>query len=210
MDALINWITQIIVFILLATIIELLIPATSMKKYIKLVVALILILVFLKPIFYLFDINVKETLTASYERLENRNTNEKDMENLIEFQKSEIQDKQYAYIEEQMAVRLIDLVETPLLESYQAVITDIEFSFAEEKAPTKQDFEDLEEVIVSIKHSEDGEEDVDIVDEVVINTDTPTDTEDSPDVEKVEGLLRDIWEIEDKEIITVIWKGGTS
>lgn len=206
MDAIIHWITQIIIFMLLATIIELLIPTSSMKKYIKLVVALILILIFLKPIFYLFDINVKEALTASYERLENYNSNDKDMESLIEFQKSEIQDKQYAYIEEQVAVQLIDLAKKPLLESYQAVITDMEFSFAAEKDPG---YEDLEEVIVYIKHTEDGEEDANIVDEVVINTETPKETEDSPDLEKIESLLRDVWEVENKKI-TVIWKGGTS
>ncbi|ASN05282.1 stage III sporulation protein AF [Virgibacillus necropolis] len=205
MDAIIHWITQIIIFMLLATIIELLIPATSMKKYIKLVVALILILIFLKPIFYLFDINVKDALTASYERLESYNENEKNMESLIEFQKSEIQGEQHAYIEEQMAVQLIDLAKTPLLESYQADITNIEFSFAAEKAP---EWKDLEEVIVYINHAEESEEDVNIVDEVIISTDTPESNKDGPDLEKIENLLRDIWEVENKEI-TVIWKGGT-
>ena len=207
MDALVEWISQIIIFMLLATIVELLIPNTSMKKYIKLVVALILILVFLKPVFYLFDINVKETLTDSYERLENYNSNDEEMKSLIEFQKNEIQDKQYAYIEEQMAVQLIDLAKDPLLESYQAVITDMEISIAAEKVP---DYEDLEEVIVYIKHADDSEEDANIVDEVVIDTDIPKRTKDGPDVEKIEGLLQDIWEVENKEIITVIWKGGTS
>lgn len=210
MDAIIQWISQIIIFMLLATIVELLIPATSMKKYIKLVVALILILVFLKPIFYLFDIDVKQALTASYERLENYNKEGEDMKSSIEFQKSEIQDKQYAYIEKQMAVQLIDLAKDPLLESYQAVITDIEFSFTAEKAPMYEDFEDLEEVIVHIEHTDDSEEDANIVDEVVINTDSQKEAEDSPDVEKIEGLLQDIWEVENKEMITVVWKGGTS
>lgn len=205
MDAIIQWITQIIIFMLLATIVELLIPATSMKKYIKLVVALILILIFLKPIFYLFHIDVKEALVSSYERLESYNVNEKDMENLIEFQKSEIHDKQYAYIEEQVAVQLIDLAKTPLLDSYQAVITNIEISFTQERAP---EYEDLEEVIVYVNHAEESEEDVNIVDEVIISTDTPKSNKDSPDLEKIENLLRDIWEVENKEI-TVIWKGGT-
>ncbi|WP_404452977.1 stage III sporulation protein AF [Virgibacillus necropolis] len=206
MDAIINWITQIIVFMLLATVVELLIPATSMKKYIKLVVALILILIFLKPIFYLFHIDVKSALTATYERLESFNTNDKDIESLIEFKKNEIQDKQLAYIEEQMAVPLIDLAKTPLLESYQVAITDMELSFASEKGST---YEDLEEVIVYINHAEESEEDVDIVDEVVINSDTPESTKDSPDLKEVENLLRDIWEVENKKV-TVIWKGGTS
>lgn len=205
MDAVVDWITQIIIFMLLATIVELLIPATSMKKYIKLVVALILILIFLKPIFYLFHIDVKDALEASYERLESFNTNDKEMESLIEFQKKEIQGKQYAYIEEQMAVQLIDLAKTPLLESYQAVITNIEFSLTSEKTPT---YEDLEEVIVYINHAE-SEEDVNIVDEVVINTDAQKNNKDSPDLGKIENLLRDIWEIKNKDI-TVIWKGGTS
>lgn len=206
MDAITQWITQIIIFMLLATIVDLLIPATSMKKYVKLVVSLILILIFLKPVFYLFHIDVKDALIASYERLENYRVNQNDIESLIEIQKSEIQDKQFAYIEEQMAVQLIDLAKTPLLESYQAEITNIEFLFAAEKAPT---YEDLEEVIVYINHADESEEDVNIVDEVIISTDSPKRTKDSPDLEKIEELLRDIWEVKNKEV-TVIWKGGTS
>ncbi|MFZ3577148.1 stage III sporulation protein AF [Virgibacillus sp. DJP39] len=207
MDAIIHWITQIIIFMLLATIVELLIPATSMKKYIKLVVALILILIFLKPVFYLFHIDVKDALIASYERLDNYQVKENDMESLIEFQKNDIQVKQSAYIEEQVAVQLIDLAKTPLLESYQMVITDIDFSLASAKPVG---YEDLEEVIVYVNHAKESEEDVDIVDEVTISTDTPKSSRDSPELEKIENLLMDIWEVEDKEKITVIWKGGTS
>ncbi|WP_430785342.1 stage III sporulation protein AF [Virgibacillus flavescens] len=206
MDAITQWITQIIIFMLLATIVELLIPATSMKKYIKLVVALILILIFLKPVFYLFHIDIKDALNSSYKRLESYNVNEKDMKSLIEFQKNEIQDGQLAYIEEQMAVPLTDLAKTPLLESYQVAITDMELLFTTENGST---YEDLEEVIVYINHAEESEEDVDIVDEVNISTDTPKRSKDSPDLEKVANLLKDIWEVEDKQV-TVIWKGGTS
>src|SRR5690625_7633178 len=58
--------------------------------------------------------------------------------------KKEIQASQDAYILEEMAVQLKTLAEDPLLENYQAVITNIDFEFSTEE---KNTYEDLEEVI---------------------------------------------------------------
>uniref|UniRef100_UPI0018E19CA6 stage III sporulation protein AF n=1 Tax=Virgibacillus massiliensis TaxID=1462526 RepID=UPI0018E19CA6 len=106
--------TQIILFLLLAAIIDLFIPSGSMKKYIKLVVGLILILILLKPIFFLFNIDIISALEASIDRVEEGRIEEESMENLIESQKNEIDGTQDAYILEQMAVQLNDLAEQPL------------------------------------------------------------------------------------------------
>lgn len=69
MDIVINWVTQIILFIVLATIIDLLIPTSSMNKYIKLVVGLILILILLKPIFYVLNIDMETALNKSFQQV---------------------------------------------------------------------------------------------------------------------------------------------
>ncbi|MDY0396476.1 stage III sporulation protein AF [Virgibacillus halophilus] len=54
-------------FLLLATIIDLLVPANSMKKYIQFAVGLILILIFLKPVFYLFHIDMKQAIQTTFQ-----------------------------------------------------------------------------------------------------------------------------------------------
>ncbi|MFD1171595.1 stage III sporulation protein AF [Oceanobacillus picturae] len=208
MDALIQWVTQIIIFVLLATIIDLLMPSTSMKKYIKLIVGLILILILLKPVFYLFQIDIGSQLNRSFQQVIQQGNEGEDVESLIEFQKSEIETSQSAYILEQMAVQLTDLAQGPLLEDYQVEITDISFLFSQEDEIS---FEVLDEVIVSIREiEEDGEGAVSIVEDVVINTEEPAVTKDNEEEEKqIVSLLRDVWDLQEKEL-TIIWEGGAS
>lgn len=59
MSFLTEWITSIILFILFAIVIDLLLPNSSMQKYAKMVVSLLLIVVMLNPIFAFFG----QTLT---------------------------------------------------------------------------------------------------------------------------------------------------
>ncbi|HLR80702.1 MAG TPA: stage III sporulation protein AF [Bacillota bacterium] len=206
MDMLIQWVTQIVIFILLATIIDLLIPAHSMKKYVKFVVGLILILIVMQPIFYLFQTDIKQALEASVKDYLFDDQATEDMNDLIEMQKSEIQSTQHEYILKQMAVQLESIVEIPLMDSYQAEIVDIAYTFNQ---PTDYAYEDLEEVIVYLRELEDEEGRIDAVDDVVINTDEPIDVDHDEKTEAIIELLQEEWELEDKEI-TIVWEGGTS
>lgn len=207
MDVLIQWVTQIIIFVLLATIIDLLMPSTSMKKYIKLIVGLILILILLKPIFYLFQIDIGSAIKQSYQAVIQQENEQENVESLIEFQKNEIESSQSAYILEQMAVQLTDLAEDPLREDYQVEIADIDFLFAQEG---ELSFEALDKVIVSIREIEEGEGAVRIVEDVVINTEEQTIRKDNAEDEKrIVSLLKDVWDLQEKEL-TIIWEGGTS
>ena len=207
MDIVINWVTQIILFIILATIIDLLIPTSSMNKYIKLVVGLILILILLKPIFYVFNIDMETALNKSFQQVNDVGNNDESVKNLIEFQKKEIQSTQDAYILEQMAVQLIEIAEDPIKEEHQLEITNIEFKFNSNESYS---YEDLEEVIVYVKDLVEEEGEQGVVDDVVINTDHVVDEKevDRHD-EDIKQLLTMVWELTDKEI-TIYWEGGTS
>ncbi|MEN2464735.1 stage III sporulation protein AF [Ornithinibacillus sp. FSL M8-0202] len=208
MDFLINWVAQIIVFILLATIIDLLVPTGGMKKYIKFVIGLVLILIFLQPIFYLFKVDIKEAVEQSFSTLINETSSDPKVENLIELQKSEIESSTSAYILEQMAVQLKDIASAPLLDNYQAEIKKLDFDFKEGAAIS---YEGLEEVVVYLGESEAGEGAVNAVEDVVIDArkqEVATEEVDI-DLQEVESLLRETWELTDKKL-TVIWEGGTS
>ncbi|SHF59841.1 stage III sporulation protein AF [Ornithinibacillus halophilus] len=204
-ELLVQWVTQIIIFIILATIIDLLVPANSMKKYIKFVVGLVLILIFLKPFFYLFDFNIEQTLDRSFNEIFATNDT-KNIENLVEMQKSEIESSQNAYILEQMAVQLKDIANTPLKEEHKVEITAINFSFKIEQA---FDFENLEEVIVTIRESEEGEGTIQAVDDVVINTEDPLANNSDVDSESIKEFLQEIWDLHDKKL-SILWEGGAS
>jgi stage III sporulation protein AF len=211
MDLLIQWVSQIIVFILLATIIDLLVPAGSMKKYIKFVVGLVLILIFLQPIFHLFQFDVEQAINNTFSGIFSENAEASEGENLIEIQKSEIQSTTGAYIEEQMVVQLKDIAKAPLLDKYQAEITAIKFHYVEGASYTDEELlEKLEEVVVYLGDSEAGEGTVNAVEDVVIDSrNQQSSSNDNVDLEGMQSLLRDIWELSDKKL-TVIWEGGAS
>lgn len=207
MSLLIQWVSQIIVFIILATIIDLLVPAGTMKKYIKFVIGLVLILIFLQPIFHLFNFNIEKAISDSFVAIMNDSSESGQIENLIEMQKNEIESSTSAYILEQMAVQLEDIAKTPLLDNYQARIQDIEFRFEEGASYT---YEELKEVIVYLEEFEAGEGTVNAVEDVVIDTEKQEkSSRNDVDLEGMESLLRDIWELTDKNL-TVIWEGGAS
>lgn len=206
MDIISRWVTQIIVFLLLAIIIDLLIPATSMKKYIKLVVGLILMLIFLKPIFYLFTIDLQSELSPSLESLYEGEMSLEMMEDLTKMQKVDIETVQAAYILEEMAFQLKDLAQEPLLENYHVEITNIEFSFFTDQEIS---FEGLEEVIVYLDEFSGKDGIVSEIDEVNIQTEKNDDYVENDQDEEIKLLLQEVWEFQNKEL-TIKWKGGTS
>ncbi|MBD1222720.1 stage III sporulation protein AF [Virgibacillus halodenitrificans] len=204
MSILIDWITQIIIFLLLATVIELLVSSTKMKKYVKLVTGLILVLILLKPIFYVLQIDIEQAVRTSINQVNLERNQDKSITNLIEFQKSEIQTTHDAYILKQMAVQLTEIAEKPLLENYRVEIKNIDFQFTE---ASEVSFEGLEKVIVYIKESKGGEGAVSLVDDVVIDMNNPVETKGNENNEQIEAFLRELWEMGDKDL-TVIKEGG--
>lgn len=204
---LIQWVTQIIIFLLLASIIDLLIPATAMKKYIKLVVGLILMLIFLKPIFYLFSVDIENELDSALSKVYQEEINTDSIGNLTKIKKSEIQASQDAYILEEMSTRLKEIAKAPLLDQHQVEIADIHFLFSTEQIET---YEDLAEVIVYLRKSEIDEGAVSIVDDVEILADENTEEgENEANNDQIRELLQDVWELTDKKL-TIKWGGGRS
>ena len=206
MDIIIKWVTQIIIFLLLATIIDLLIPATSMKKYIKLVVGLILMLILLKPIFFMFSIDFQSELESAFTELYEEGNDVETIEYLTKMQKVDIQASQDAYILKEMAFQLKTLAKEPLLENHHAEILDIQFLFSTEQTPS---LEELEEMIVYLSESDQEEGVVSTINEVIIGPDRSVESVEHDDNEQIKKMLQEIWELHDIEL-TIHWEGGTS
>lgn len=203
MNLLIEWVTQIIIFILLASIVELLIPETNMKKYIKLVIGLILILIFLRPVFFLFTMDIEQSLETSFSELY-EGTEDNSLESLIKMQKKDIQASKDAYILEEMVHQLKSIAEKPLLEQFHVEITSIDFLFSTEDAS----YDSLEEVIVFIREAVDEKGVVNIVEDVQINLDNHQgELEVDQNDEQIKQALITIWELGDKDL-TVVWGEG--
>lgn len=204
MDAITQWVTQIIVFLLVAAIIDLLIPKNAMKKYIKLVIGIILMLIFLRPIFFLFSIDIQNDLESNLNKLFQEDKDDESIEYLTEFQKREIQASTDAYILEQMSTQLVSLAQEQLLEAFHAEIVDIQFQFLTEDEIT---YDDLEEIIVFLRPGNDQEHVVTMIDEVIILGDDPIEKPYEDD--GIKDLLQNLWELEDIKL-SIKWEGGLS
>jgi len=174
-----------------------------MKKYIKLVIGLILILILLTPIFALFNLNIERVLNQTYSNLFEEDGMMEKVEDSIEMQKSEIELSTEAYILEEMVVQLKSLANDSLIEEHQVEIIEIDFEFYDEQLLS---YENLDEIIVYLQTSTEKEGEVQTVEQVIIDTKEKQLAEDD---EEIIEHLRDSWELTEKTI-SIYWEGGAS
>lgn len=203
MDFLKEWITNIILFILLATVIDMLLPNSSMQKYTKMVTGLLLITIILTPIFKLISKDF-ETAIASIPSFQT--PGEKNMENLIDLKKKEIQAVEQAYILEEMAVQLKKDVKEELMDQYGLEIASIDIAINEE---SDQAFpENLQKVMVLLKQPEANEKTVEAIKPIEINTETPLPSQTpTEETEKIAAYLSQKWNVHE-ETVEVSIEGG--
>lgn len=206
MDFLKEWITNIILFVLLATVIDMLLPNTNMQKYTKMVTGLLLIGIILSPVLKLLS-NDFETALASIPSIEA--SGQKNMENLIELQKKEIQASTRAYILEEMAVQLKLEAEEELMDQYGIEIAHIDLRVDEN---SELEFpENLNTIIVQLKDPVKEAEAVEVVKKVEINTKQPLPSKirDADKDSEIASLLYEKWGIQEKVVDIVIEGGNT-
>lgn len=203
MDFLKEWVTNIILFILLATVIDMLLPSSKMQKYTKIVTGLLLIAIILTPVLKLLSHDFEANLSSlpGFQSPE-----EKNMKNLIEMQKKEIQASQHAYILEQMAVQLKKDVEEELMNQYGLVIAHIDIQTDGQNHQTFPD--NLQKVSVLLKGSDEETETVEAVKQVEINTEKPLSSNKVTDQSRqVAAMLSEKWNVQEKTIDVMI-EGG--
>ncbi|MFJ6411581.1 stage III sporulation protein AF [Terribacillus saccharophilus] len=205
MEALQSWVMQIILFILLAFVLDMVLPDTDIRKYVKLVMGLMLLLLFLKPVFALFQVDSTRAVQEAMEGFA-AFTDAPSIENSIEEKKSEIDSIQRAYIEEQMAVQLKDQANPTLQEKFHMQITDIAVAFKE--GEDEETTEAIDSIQVKVQ-STDQELPEGEISDVVIDSSRPiAANEQTEDMERVKSYLAEIWELEDLPL-EVTQKGGT-
>ncbi len=211
MNVISEWVMQVIVFILLGTIVELLIPNNSMKKYVNIVIGLLLLLVLAKPILYLFTDDVTAQLDKFEQIIFQEEATLSETETLMEIQKRDIQAEQDAYIWNEVKLQLMKEANPILFEQYSAQIVELTFSFDE---PNVDSYENLNEVIITLRENSDGREsddkEADVINPVIIETDRPKESRRKNNNDtNISGTLEEIWGL-DKEKIKIMWEGGTS
>ncbi len=202
MSFLTEWLTTIVLFILFAIVIDMLLPSSSMQKYAKMVVSLLLIVVMLTPIFKLFNTDpavIFEYLTK------NGQSESADIKNQINSKKIEIQASQRAYILEEMAVQLKKKAEERFSHD-EYKVGNIKLT-AGEKVDSEEDIQ-----TISVYMAPSSEKTVQTVAPVHIDTDHAYVTKEAAEqkeAKQIQSQLEDIWEI-GSEKITVHMEGGES
>lgn len=206
MTVITEWVMQIIIFMLIGTIIELLLPNHSMKKYIHLVVGLLLLIILAKPILYLFQVDIVSQFNKFENVLFQSNEHFTETENLLEMQKKEIQAEQDAYIWNEVTSQLKNAANPTLEEEYEAKITDISFVYQNNMLDNLADLEKVVVTLHSLAETEQASETIRI----------NIDTDDRPEQvsnyrlnNNIRTTLAETWGL-NKGQIEVIWEGGTN
>ena len=197
MSFLAGWVSNIIIFVLLATVIDMLLPNSALQKYAKMVIGLLLIAIIITPILGLFNMDFDDILTAATSEFEDQE--KKDLGNLTEMKKKEIQATQGAYILKQMAVDLQAEVEEELMVDYNMKISSIDVGVKNEEEPS---IDDLQNITISLEKAE-GKEDSEIeaVAKIDINAERPSSSDDA-NLDAVKRFLATSWSV-DEEIIEI-------
>ncbi|PFG13840.1 stage III sporulation protein AF [Bacillus sp. es.036] len=194
-----GWITNIIVLILLATVLELLLPNSNMQRYVKMVIGLMLMAVILSPILTIFTKDFDSMLRSA--ALTDA-TPDVRMENQIESKKSEIQASNAAYIEEQMAVQMKSQVEKELRDQFNLEITHVGLELKDAEGE-----KNIEQIAVTVSKA--VEKDVQDVEAVSVSFELSEEEVQSSDAQskKVAYFLADEWGLYPNQVGVQV-KGG--
>lgn len=122
MQFLTEWISNIILLILLASVLELLLPNSSLQRYVKMVVGLLLLVILLTPLLSIFSKDVDSWVAQIGMQTQ---FEEKDVQISIENKKREIQQVTLAYISEQVAVQLKRQVEEEMISKFDKEVIEV-------------------------------------------------------------------------------------
>ncbi|WP_459499507.1 stage III sporulation protein AF [Bacillus sp. C1] len=199
-----EWIRNIIVFLLLATMLHLILPSSNLQKYVKFVVSLLLVVLILTPLFKLLQTDVNEVIANFNQEKYVANGS---IKNSIDEKKKEIQALTRAYSLEEMAVKMKKEVGKEFEKKYGLTVSEIKVVAAEAKEEVKT-AKDIQSVIVTLKETESKKNDaIETVNPIEIDTTEPRKTSEETTVEMKE-FFSNQWQLEGKQI-QVQMEGGT-
>ncbi|MBA9027389.1 stage III sporulation protein AF [Peribacillus huizhouensis] len=203
MEFITSWVTNIIVFVLLATVIDMLLPNSSMQKYAKMVIGLLLIAVIISPILKLFQSDFDELLNIATSSIDDKTNHQ--VENLTDLKKKEIQAVQDAYILKQMAADMRTGVEEEMIERYKMAIQSMELEVKNKDQPNLP--EDLQKILIVLHKTTDEAASVEVVAKVEIDTKQSSQTS-SSDLDHIREFLAAKWAVDEKIIEFAGERGG--
>lgn len=208
-----QWITQIVLIILLAVILELLLPNENFQKYVKMVVGLVLIITLLNPVMDLLNVNVDQIIKGL-----TQSNSDPEIKNSIKVKEKEITEAQKAYVHIYTVDHMKSYVKEALVDQFGLAIKELDFK----KGKNDQNKDFIEHVSVLVgeadeqkKKAEQADQQVTVpVKEVKIQiTDkkaedqTEKNDQEKKGNTKVREFLAKKWEIDESKV-SVEMEGG--
>jgi stage III sporulation protein AF len=193
MALLTEWISHIVIFMLLAMIVDMLLPDSGMRKYVKLVTGFLFIAVVITPVFKLFSTDA-EALFSSFPV--QGELSEKYLEEKTEEKKKEIETSKHAYILKQMAVQMKESAEKEMMDRYGMIITDISIK----SEPGQEDIaENIQKITVVLAPAEKTKE-IEKVKEVMVDLGQEPSGRASRPADDIITMLSQHWDIPAEKI----------
>ncbi|MGM7635521.1 stage III sporulation protein AF [Bacillus sp. Hm123] len=116
-----DWLGNVLAFILLAAVVDMLLPTSSFQKYARVVMGLLLLLVMLQPMWTLFSIDMEQEL---YDWIDQQTTDEK-LEQELTVKQGRLESTKQLYILKNAEQQLRTQVEDELKNQFQKKIIDL-------------------------------------------------------------------------------------
>src|SRR5690625_2547798 len=203
MQMLIDWIMQIVIFMLIGTIVQFLLPNNVLKKYVNIVIGLLLLLILTKPLLYIFSIPLPTTFDYIERSLFSDDSYVQTTERQITEQKDDIESEQAAYIWNEVREQMIEEAKEPLQREHNVELVDVTIE-------QPKDRYHVERIIVFITRNNELErENNTLIEQVEVNPiNKQTDHDLRAETEQIVMQLAEIWEI-DEQLIQLEWERRT-
>ncbi|MGC8228445.1 stage III sporulation protein AF [Pseudobacillus badius] len=147
-----DWLENVIAFLLLAAVMDLLMPSNRFQQYAKVVIGLLLLFVMLQPLWKILSVNIEEELSKWTERTI---TNQQ-AATAVASKKSGLESAKQVFILEQSEQQLKSLAENELKQRFHKQIMDINLQVKEWKDSMPEHIEHIDVYVASL--SAGGEE----------------------------------------------------
>ncbi|HZW67328.1 MAG TPA: stage III sporulation protein AF [Pseudogracilibacillus sp.] len=202
-----DWITKIILFMLIGTVIDLLLPSNTMKKYVHFIFGLLFLLLLAQPIFFIFQTDITEQIAAIERQLQEESSHLEKTNLSIEKQKEDIQAEHAAYIWNELKEQYIEQA-NPLLENkFNVSISEISFT---EDIRDEARLDELAKLTVSLELGEMGADStLSTIKPIEISRQSQEQNHSRlPNEAAITEMLRDIWQLDEAVVIELHWKEG--
>lgn len=187
---------SLIIFSLVATLLEMIIPNSNFKKYVQFVIGLVLVVIIFTPMAKLLRSDIDQKVSEGIESVTNDSTNQ--VEELMNAQKGEILAGNKEYILNEFSKALKENANEEMVREFSYSIDAIDIVLKDDKSEV--DYENISEINVRIGSNENSESVLPIEKIRIGEKNKGTNQQATRDLLEVQKFLIKTWELDATDI----------